>query len=97
MRCYLVCYDICDAKRLSKVSTELESYGVRLQYSVFRCDLSDTDRVRLESTLSDLIKHSEDRILIIDLGVHSKRLDSAFKSFGVQSVEGSNDFGFRSL
>ena len=36
---HLVSYDVRDPKRLRRVAKALESYGTRLQYSVFRCRL----------------------------------------------------------
>ena len=46
----------------------MKEFGVRMHYSVFRCDLSKMDLVRLKSRLSDVIKHDEDRVMIINLG-----------------------------
>ena len=40
---YLVCYDICDDKRLKKVFKVMRNYGDHLQYSVFECPV-DRDR-----------------------------------------------------
>ena len=37
---YLVCYDICDDKRLRKVFQTMRGYGDHLQYSVFECQLT---------------------------------------------------------
>jgi CRISPR-associated endonuclease Cas2 len=37
---YLVCYDICDDKRLRKVFQTMRNYGDHLQYSVFECQLT---------------------------------------------------------
>ena len=69
MRCkYLVAYDISDAKRLHKVCTTMEGHGQRLQYSVFVCDLSDRERAMLVGTLTEIINHSEDSIMIVNLG-----------------------------
>lgn len=34
---YLVCYDICNDKRLRKVFQVVRGYGDHLQYSVFEC------------------------------------------------------------
>src|SRR5262249_749937 len=34
---YLVAYDICNPKRLRKVATTCEDFGIRRQYSVFIC------------------------------------------------------------
>ena len=44
---YLISYDIANAKRLRRVAKTLESYGTRLQFSVFECPLDEL-RVALE-------------------------------------------------
>jgi CRISPR-associated protein Cas2 len=67
MDSYLVSYDICDPKRLRKVATVCEDFGMRKQYSVFLCRLSATDFVRLRSRLYDLLKLDEDQVLFIPL------------------------------
>ena len=61
---YIVTYDICDEKRLRQVFKLMRGYGDHLQYSVFRCELSDRERVELISRLTDLIKPSEDQALL---------------------------------
>jgi CRISPR-associated protein Cas2 len=67
MNSYLVCYDISDPKRLRKVATTCEDYGVRKQLSVFLCRLSDTDYVRLRVALHGIIDHQADQVLFIPL------------------------------
>jgi CRISPR-associated protein Cas2 len=67
-RAYLLCYDIANAKRLRRTHRVAKSYGEPWQFSVFYCILSAIERVRLERDLADIINHSEDQILIIDLG-----------------------------
>ena len=67
MDSYLVCYDIADPKRLRKVATTCEDFGVRKQYSVFLCRLSPTNLVRLRSRLYDIINLGEDQVLFIPL------------------------------
>jgi len=37
---YVIAYDIDDDKRRSRISKLLEEYGVRVQESVFECNLS---------------------------------------------------------
>jgi CRISPR-associated protein Cas2 len=64
---YIVAYDISNPKRLRKVATACEDFGVRKQYSVFLCRLSATDFVRLRSRLYDLIHLDEDQVLFIPL------------------------------
>ncbi len=88
-RCYLVCYDIRDDKRLRKVHKLMKAYGEGWQYSVFYCTLKAIDRVRLESALRDLVNLKEDQILIVDLGGNESaaREASTFMGAGVPEAE----------
>lgn len=65
---YLVCYDVCDPKRLRRIFKKMRGFGDHLQYSVFRCDLSPRERVLLLEAVSQIIHHAEDQVLIADLG-----------------------------
>ena len=65
---YIVTYDVCDDKRLRRVFKILRGYGDHLQYSVFRCELSDKERVELMAKLGDEVKHDEDQVLLFPLG-----------------------------
>ncbi len=40
----LTVYDIADPKRLRRVACVMQRFGVRVQKSVFECDLADTAR-----------------------------------------------------
>ena len=48
---YLVCYDVADDKRLRKTYKKMCGFGVPVQYSVFRCELSPTERQRMKEAL----------------------------------------------
>jgi CRISPR-associated protein Cas2 len=65
---YLVAYDVREDKRLRRVFKLMRGYGDHLQYSVFRCELSDRERVELMEKLTRLIKHDEDQVLLFPLG-----------------------------
>jgi CRISPR-associated protein Cas2 len=65
---YLVCYDISNPKRLQKVHRKMRGYGEALQYSVFCCDLTNSEKTILWSALHALINHREDQILFVTLG-----------------------------
>jgi len=67
-RCYLVCYDVRDPKRLRRTHRLMKAYGEPWQYSVFYCTLKDIDRVRLENALRDVLNLKVDQVLIVDLG-----------------------------
>jgi CRISPR-associated protein Cas2 len=62
---YLVCYDISDDKRLRKVFQEMRRWGDHLQYSVFECQLRDSDLVRLRAELSKIIHHHDDQVFYL--------------------------------
>jgi len=67
MDTWLVCYDICDPKRLRKVARTCEDFGLRRQYSIFVCRLTATNLVRLKSRLYDVINLQEDQVLFVPL------------------------------
>lgn len=79
---FLVCYDICDDKRLRKVFTVMRGYGDHLQYSVFECQLTAADLVRLRAELSAIIHHREDQVLFVDLGPAEGRGDRVITALG---------------
>jgi CRISPR-associated protein Cas2 len=58
----LVSYDISEDKRRTKIHNILKSYGQWVQYSVFECQLSDTQYAKLRSRLYKLIKPDTDSI-----------------------------------
>jgi len=90
-RLYLVTYDICDPKRLRRVFKTMKGFGAHLQLSVFQCDLRPIDVVRMQATLSEIIHHREDQVLIIDLGPSEgkpiKRIDALGKAVEVVTRE----------
>ncbi|MBI3884803.1 MAG: CRISPR-associated endonuclease Cas2 [Opitutae bacterium] len=67
-RRYLVSYDIGNAKRLRRVAKTLESYGTRLQYSVFECPLDDLRLTQARSALAEIINTDHDQVLFVSLG-----------------------------
>jgi CRISPR-associated protein Cas2 len=46
----------------------MRGYGDPLQFSVFRCDLSLSERILLIEALSKLINHRDDQVMLIDIG-----------------------------
>lgn len=79
---YFVTYDITDDPRRTAVHKLLRGFGDHLQYSVFRCDLTDRRRVELVAALHDLIDHATDQILLIDLGPVDGRAAICISSIG---------------
>ncbi len=81
-RCYLVCYDIRDPKRLRRVHRVLRGYGEAWQFSVFFCVLKDIDRVRLQTDLEEQMNQKEDQTMILDLGPNEKEAREAATVIG---------------
>lgn len=67
-RRYIVAYDIAEPKRLRRICKIMESYGQRLQYSVFVCDLSRTELLNLHGDVLDVMRLGEDSVMHVDLG-----------------------------
>lgn len=79
---YLVCYDICDEKRLRKVFQTMRNYGDHLQFSVFECQLTPTDLARCRAGLGGIINHREDQVLFVSLGPAEARGDRVITALG---------------
>jgi len=61
---YIIAYDIADNKRRLRVAKTLESWGYRIQESVFQLRLDSATLARVRSRLAALISDSEDLIRI---------------------------------
>ena len=80
---YLVCYDISNDKRLRKVFKTCRNYGDHLQYSVFECDLNDSELVQLQQELGEIINRDQDQVLFIGLGPSESRGDRFVRALGL--------------
>ena len=65
---YLVCYDISDDATRTAVFKTLRDHGDHVQYSVFVCTLTATERAELTGRLDGMIDHATDQVLALDLG-----------------------------
>lgn len=65
---YIVSYDISDPKRWRQVYKTMRGYGEHLQLSVFQCDLTPIQRVKMEGELDEIIHHEQDQVIFVDLG-----------------------------
>jgi len=80
---YLVCYDICDDKRLRQVFRTMRDFGDHLQYSIFECQMTPIDLARCRHLLSEIIHHGEDQVLFVDLGPAEGRGERVISSLGL--------------
>jgi CRISPR-associated protein Cas2 len=83
-RRYLVGYDVSEPGRLRRVYRTLRGFGDPLQYSLFRCDLNDAERMRMKEALVEVIHHADDRVVIVDLGPVEGRAAEVFECLGRQ-------------
>jgi len=60
---HLVAYDIRHPRRLRRVAKVCEDFGIRVEYSVFECDLSEEQFTHLWESLMTEIDPDEDTIL----------------------------------
>jgi CRISPR-associated protein Cas2 len=63
-RWWIVCYDVRDAKRLRKTAKHMEGYGERMQYSVFRCWLTQRQMQCLRWELTDILTPEDDVLFV---------------------------------
>lgn len=85
---YLVCYDICQPRRLHQVHHYLQGYKVGGQKSFFECWLTPPELREVRKTLSELMDAGEDRVHIFQLDprmnvechgqASTKKLDTPF-------------------
>lgn len=61
---YLLCYDICDAKRLSRVHRYVSPLMLMIQYSVYYAELMPDKMAYLVKKLTPLIDAKQDDIRI---------------------------------
>lgn len=64
---YVVCYDIKDERRLTRIYKFMKQRGIHLQYSVFYCRLTWQELIRLKERLKGIIDENEDDVRIYPL------------------------------
>jgi CRISPR-associated protein Cas2 len=69
---YLAAYDIADPKRLKKIARLMESYGIRVQKSVFEFNLGDSRMKALKIDIAKVIDETEDSVRIYPMFANSR-------------------------
>ena len=59
----LIVYDIANPRRLAKVARICEDYGLRVEYSVFECNLNEELFARFWKKLEAVVQPTEDRLI----------------------------------
>ncbi len=76
---YLICYDVTDDPRRDRLAKAIQTYGDRVQYSVFLVDTKPAKLLRLRTAIRQIIDPATDSVLICALGPISDR--------GVRQIE----------
>lgn len=84
-RRYVLAYDIRNDRRLRQVHELVLGFGEMLQYSVYVCDLADTEKVQLVSELDEIMDHRRDSVVFIDLGLADRRGSECFEFYGART------------
>lgn len=79
---YLIAYDVSDDKRRNRIFKTLMGNGNHVQFSVFICDLNDTERARVEGNLAESVNHKQDQVIVLDLGPADNDLDAKLACIG---------------
>ena len=64
---WVIAYDITDDLRRSRIAKLIEKWGIRVNYSVFECMLTDVQLQRLQEKIGKLMLPSEDTIIYYPL------------------------------
>lgn len=80
---YIVAYDITDDRIRNRVFTTMKGFGEHVQYSVFRCDLSEVQKGEMMILLTGIINHALDQVLVVDLGQAGGRAARAIEAIGL--------------
>lgn len=67
---WVIAYDVADDLRRSRIAKEIEKLGVRVNYSVFECLITDAQFEKLQNKLSKLLCNSEDSIIYYPLCIN---------------------------
>ncbi len=84
---FLVCYDVADDKRLRKTYKKMCGFGDPVQYSVFRCELSPTEKQLMKESLWAILNWDKDRVMLLNLGPVGARGDECVEFWGDPRVE----------
>lgn len=58
----VVTYDIPEDKRRTQIHKALKDFGQRVQYSVFECELTDEQYLRMRDRLERLLHPNDDSV-----------------------------------
>lgn len=84
---WVISYDIVDDRRRRRMARVLESWGIRVQYSIFECDLTPEDQRCLSERLQECLDVKTDSLRWYPL-CNNCLIKVASLGGGVSPVEG---------
>ncbi|GAB6167474.1 hypothetical protein JCM19992_34740 [Thermostilla marina] len=87
---FLICYDIADPKRLRRTYKKMCGFGDPVQFSVFRCELSPSEKQQLKEALWEILNWEHDRVMLVDLGPIGGRGDTCIEFWGQPRIDPSD-------
>jgi CRISPR-associated protein Cas2 len=64
----------------------MKGFGDPIHYSVFKCHLTLKGIIELVAALTEIIKHDEDRIMIVDLDPLDGRAEERIEFLGIRAT-----------
>lgn len=83
-RAYLLAYDVCNDKRRAHIAKYLQSYGERLQYSLFYFEIRPARLLQIKKKVESEMDCHDDSVLVVDLGMLDQA-DHAMEFVGKRS------------
>lgn len=83
----IVLYDVntqtaSGKKRLRSISKICRSYGIRVQYSVYECDIDPSQYILMKKRIEEVINPEEDRVRFYNLGkTYNVKIERLGKTF----------------
>lgn len=68
VRRFVIAYDVADDLRRTRIAKVLESFGDRVQYSVFLVDAKPSRLMRLQAAVVAHLDLTSDSLLVCDVG-----------------------------
>ncbi|MGL6195589.1 MAG: CRISPR-associated endonuclease Cas2 [Thermoguttaceae bacterium] len=81
-RVFIIAYDICLPKRYRQIYKLMKGHGDRLQFSVFRCELTEMELQELKAKVWPNLNFAEDRVMIVELGPVSQKTEDRIEFWG---------------
>ncbi len=81
---YVISYDITADKIRYRVDKLLKSHGIRVQKSVFECDLTEAELLKIQKRVRELIDYETDSVIFYYLCASCK--------VGIEAIGIYNDF-----